>query len=136
MSATALGSYWKMFEPRVPGFIHIQTCYPFRFHGASPGETAGQAAARELEEAILREGPDTVAAFIGEPIHGAGGVIYPTDDYWPRIREICTRHDVLLISDEVIDLMIPVLFYWIRRRRWMKQRAVASIEGQLVKSFA
>ena len=102
MSATALGSYWKMFEPRVPGFIHIQTCYPFRFQGVSPGETAGQAAARELEEAILREGPDTVAAFIGEPIHGAGGVIYPTDDYWPRIREICTRHDVLLISDEVI----------------------------------
>jgi adenosylmethionine-8-amino-7-oxononanoate aminotransferase len=62
----------------------------------------GQAAARELEEAILREGPGTVAAFIGEPIHGAGGVLYPTDDYWPRVREICTRHDVLLIADEVI----------------------------------
>ena len=57
-----------------------------------PGETAGQAAARELEEAILREGPDTVAAFIGEPIHGAGGVIYPTDDYLPLVREVCTRH--------------------------------------------
>ena len=62
----------------------------------------GQAAARELEEAILREGPDTVAAFIGEPIHGAGGVFYPTDDYWPLVREVCTRHDVLLIADEVI----------------------------------
>jgi putrescine aminotransferase len=55
-----------------------------------------------LEEAILREGPETVASFIGEPIHGAGGVIYPTDDYWPLVREICTRHDVLLIADEVI----------------------------------
>ena len=62
----------------------------------------GQAAARELEEAILREGADTVAAFIGEPIHGAGGVFYPTDDYWPRVREVCTRHDVLLIADEII----------------------------------
>ena len=83
MSATGMGAYWKMFEPRVPGFVHIQTCYPYRFQGAKPGETVGQAAARELEEAILREGADTVAAFIGEPIHGGGGVIYPTDDYWP-----------------------------------------------------
>ena len=91
-----------MFEPRVPGFVHIQTCYPYRFQGARPGETVGQAAARELEETILREGPDTVAAFIAEPIHGGGGVIYPTDDYFPRVREVCTRHDVLFIADEVI----------------------------------
>jgi adenosylmethionine-8-amino-7-oxononanoate aminotransferase len=102
MSATGMGAYWKMFEPRVPGFVHIQTCYPYRQQGLKPGETPGQAAARELEEAILREGPDTVAAFIGEPIHGGGGVLYPTDDYWPRVREICTRHEVLLIADEVI----------------------------------
>jgi len=102
MSATGMPAYWKMFEPRVPGFVHVQTCYPYRFQGARPGETVGQAAARELEEAILREGPDTVAAFIGEPIHGGGGVIYPTDDYWPLVREVCTRHEVLLIADEVI----------------------------------
>jgi putrescine aminotransferase len=103
MSATAMGAaYWKMFEPRVPGFVHVQTCYPYRFQGAKAGETVGQAAARELEETILREGPDTVAAFIGEPIHGAGGVFYPTDDYWPLVREVCTRHDVLLIGDEII----------------------------------
>src|SRR3990172_3815123 len=94
--------YWKMFEPRVPGFVHIQTCYPYRFQGAKPGETVGQAAARELEEAILREGPDTVAAFIAEPIIGGGGVIVPPDDYFPRIREICTKHQVLFIADEVI----------------------------------
>ena len=102
MSATGMAAYWKMFEPRVPGFVHIQTCYPYRFQGAKPGETVGQAAARELEEAILREGPDTVAAFIGEPIHGGGGVIYPTDDYWPLVRQVCNRHNVLLIADEVI----------------------------------
>src|SRR5215472_16046811 len=102
MSATSMGSYWKMFEPRVPGFVHIQACYPYRFQGAKPNETIGQAAARELEEAILREGPETVAAFLGEPIQGAGGVIYPTDDYWPRVREICTRYNVLLMADEVI----------------------------------
>jgi adenosylmethionine-8-amino-7-oxononanoate aminotransferase len=103
MSATGMGpGYWKMFEPRVPGFVHVPTCYPYRCQTARPGESAGQAAARALEEAILREGPDTVAAFVAEPIHGAGGVFYPTDDYWPHVREVCTRHDVLLIADEII----------------------------------
>jgi len=102
MSATGMAAYWKMFEPRVPGFVHIPTCYPYRTQDARPGETAGQTAARLLEEAILREGPDTVAAFIAEPIHGGGGVIYPTDDYFPLVREICTRHRVLFIADEVI----------------------------------
>jgi putrescine---pyruvate transaminase len=102
MSATGMGAYWKMFEPRVPGFVHIPTCYPYRQQGMKPGETAGQTAARELEEAILREGPDTVAAFIAEPIHGGGGVLYPDADYFPRVREICTRHQVLFIGDEVI----------------------------------
>jgi adenosylmethionine-8-amino-7-oxononanoate aminotransferase len=102
MSATGMSAYWKMFEPRVPGFVHIPTCYPYRQEGAKPGETAGQTAARLLEEAILREGPDTVAAFIAEPIHGGGGVIYPTDDYFPLVRQICDRHQVLFIADEVI----------------------------------
>ena len=102
MSATGMGAYWKMFEPRVPGFVHIPTCYPYRQQNMKPGETAGQTAARELEEAILREGADTVAAFIAEPIHGGGGVLYPDDDYFPRVREICTRHEVLFIGDEVI----------------------------------
>jgi adenosylmethionine-8-amino-7-oxononanoate aminotransferase len=102
MSATGIADYWKMFEPRVPGFVHVETCYPYRWEAAQPGETPGQAAARALEETIIREGPETVAAFIGEPIHGAGGIIYPTNDYWPRVREICTRYNVLLIADEII----------------------------------
>jgi putrescine---pyruvate transaminase len=102
MTATGMAGYKKMFSPLVPGFIHIPTCYPFRSEAVEAGATVGEVAARELEEAILREGPDTIAAFIGEPIHGAGGAIYPTDDYWPRIREICTRYDVLLIADEII----------------------------------
>lgn len=104
MSATGISSYWPMFEPRVPGFIHIPPPYPYRFPADQlrPGETVGQAAARLLEEAILREGPDTVGGFIAEPVQGAGGVIVPPDDYFPRIREICDQYDVLLIADEVI----------------------------------
>ena len=102
MSATGMAPYWKMFEPRVPGFVHIPTCYPYRQDGARPGETAGQTAARLLEEAIVREGPDTVAAFIAEPIHGGGGVIYPTEDYFPLVRQVCDKHQVLFIADEVI----------------------------------
>jgi adenosylmethionine-8-amino-7-oxononanoate aminotransferase len=107
MSATGIASYWPMFEPRVPGFLHIASPYPYRFQpppGTRPDDprTPGQMAADLLEEAILREGADTVAAFIGEPIQGAGGVIVPPDDYWPRIRAICDRHNVLLIADEVI----------------------------------
>ncbi len=50
----------------------------------------------------MREGPDTVAAVIAEPVHGAGGVIPPVPEYFPRLREICDRHNVLLIADEVI----------------------------------
>ncbi|MFQ5614254.1 MAG: aspartate aminotransferase family protein [Anaerolineae bacterium] len=103
MSATGIAPYWPMFEPRVPNFLHIPAPYPFRFEGdVKAGETVGGAAARALEEAIVREGPDTVAAFIAEPVQGAGGLIVPPDDYFPRVREICDAYDVLLISDEVI----------------------------------
>jgi putrescine---pyruvate transaminase len=102
MSATGMAPYWKMFEPRVPNFVHVQAPYPYRFEGVKPGETIGQAAARQLEEKILEEGADTVAAFIAEPVQGAGGVIVPPDDYFPNIRRICDKYNVLFIADEVI----------------------------------
>jgi putrescine aminotransferase len=94
MSATGIASYWPMFGGKLPGFIHIPSPYPYRYAGGNPAD--------ELEKAILREGPDTVAAFIAEPVQGAGGLIVPQNDYFPRIREICDKYDVLLMSDEVI----------------------------------
>ena len=102
MSATGLPAFWPMFEPRTPGFLHIDAPDPYRFVNPTPEVSLGVAAANALEDAILREGPETVAAFIAEPIQGAGGVIVPPADYFARIREICTRHDVLFIADDVI----------------------------------
>lgn len=101
MSATGISAYWPLFEPRVPGFLHISSPYPYRYVARFDSE-AGLSAADELEEAILREGPETVAMFIAEPVQGAGGVIVPPDTYFPRIRAICDQYDVLLVADEVI----------------------------------
>ena len=101
MSATGISGYWPMFEPRVAGFSHIPAPDSYRYT-SSDSTPQGLAAADELEKAILHEGPDSVAMFIAEPIQGAGGVLIPPDDYFPRIREICDRYDVLLVADEVI----------------------------------
>jgi putrescine---pyruvate transaminase len=102
MSATGIPSYWPMFGGKLPGFIHIPSPYPYRFVSDNPSVSPGRAAADQLEKAILREGADTVAAFIAEPVQGAGGLIVPQDDYFPRIREICNKYDVLFLADEVI----------------------------------
>lgn len=102
MSATGLSAFWPMFEPRVPGFLHIPAPDPYRYVPKDQSISVGVAAANELEAAILHEGADTVAAFIAEPVQGAGGVIIPPEDYFQRIRQICDQHDVLLIADDVI----------------------------------
>ncbi len=86
----------------IPGMVHIEQPYWFGSdRNLSPGEFARQAA-RALEEKIEELGVDNVAAFIGEPIQGAGGVIVPPDTYWPEIQRICNEYGILLITDEVI----------------------------------
>jgi putrescine aminotransferase len=99
MSATGMPIFHKMFGPLVPGFIQVPPPYAYRWTG---NEEPGIGAADAVEKAILAEGPDTVAAVIAEPVMGAGGVIVPPASYFPRLREICDRHEVLLITDEVI----------------------------------
>ncbi len=81
---------------------HIGQPYWYREGGEMSPDDFGLARARELEEAIARIGEKRVAAFIAEPIQGAGGVIIPPDSYWPEIQRICDQHEILLIVDEVI----------------------------------
>jgi putrescine aminotransferase len=102
MSATGIPAYWPMFGGKLPGFLHIPSPYPYRYVSDNPSVSPGQAAANELEKLIAKEGADTVAAILAEPVQGAGGLIVPPDDYFPRLREICDKYDVLLVSDEVI----------------------------------
>ena len=99
MSATSLPNYQKMFGPAVTEFLQVAPPYPYRWPGNGD---AGIGAADAVEDAILAEGADTIAAIIAEPVMGSGGVIVPPATYFPRLREICDRHDVLLIADEVI----------------------------------
>jgi taurine-pyruvate aminotransferase len=90
------------FEPFLPGFIHVRPPDMFRlFAGRSPSEVAHELA-KELETVIEFEGPETIAAFIGEPIPAGGGVFVPPDEYWPLVREICDKYEILLILDEVV----------------------------------
>jgi len=99
MSATGMAVYHKMFGPLVPGFVQVAPPYAYRWQG---NQEPGVGAAELVEKQILAEGPDTVAAVICEPVMGAGGVIVPPDSYFPKLREICDKYDVLLIADEVI----------------------------------
>ncbi|TMB30927.1 MAG: aspartate aminotransferase family protein [Deltaproteobacteria bacterium] len=93
--------YWKVKgKPEKTKFVSRIHGY----HGVTIAamSATGQGTADALEERIRAEGPDTVAAVIAEPVMGAGGVIVPPDTYWPALRRVCDKHDVLLIADEVI----------------------------------
>ncbi len=102
MSATGLDTFKTYFHPLAPGFVHAPAPDPYRYQPENEDETAGAYYSRKLEEVILAAGPETVAAVVVEPVQGAGGVIVPPPDYFPRLREVCDRHRVLLIADEVI----------------------------------
>lgn len=88
--------------PLLPGFSHIMQPYSFNEGFGEDEEAFCQRATAALEARILELGPDNVAAFIGEPVQGAGGVIIPPRGYWPRIEAICRKYGILLVCDEVI----------------------------------
>ena len=86
----------------IPDILHIGQPHWWAEGGEMSPEEFGLARARELEAAILEMGEDRVAAFIAEPVQGAGGVIVPPETYWPEIQRICDKYEILLIADEVI----------------------------------
>jgi taurine--2-oxoglutarate transaminase len=93
----------EQFEPALPGVVRMADPYCFRCPFDKQPSSCAHECAEDLETALLREGPDTVAAVILEGIVGANGVFVPPPGYWKKIRAICDRHGVLLIADEVLS---------------------------------
>ena len=105
VAAASLGGMKAMHKQSdlpIPGIVHVDQPYWFGSDRTLSPDEFGIAAARSIETKIQELGADKVAAFIGEPIQGAGGVIVPPDSYWPEVQRICAEYGILLISDEVI----------------------------------
>jgi 4-aminobutyrate--pyruvate transaminase len=102
-SLSGVGYAQAGFDAPMPGYFHLTT--PHYWREGRPGESEEDFSSRlaqELDDLIVAEGPDTVAAFIAEPVIGAGGVITPPKGYFPKIQAVLRKHDVLMIADEVI----------------------------------
>ncbi|HCV35021.1 MAG TPA: aspartate aminotransferase family protein, partial [Acidimicrobiaceae bacterium] len=102
LSITGLESIKTVFEPLVPGAVKVPETNHFRCPTCQDSSHCSLHAADAIEDAIVREGPDTVAAVFLEPVQNAGGCFVPPPGYFQRVREICDQYDVLLVSDEVI----------------------------------
>ncbi|RUY95602.1 aminotransferase class III-fold pyridoxal phosphate-dependent enzyme, partial [Mesorhizobium sp. M7A.F.Ca.CA.001.12.2.1] len=102
-SVNGNANFRRNYEPLLPGVFHIPAPWTFRnpFDETDPVRLA-KLCARALEDEIAFQGGDTIAAFIMEPVLGAGGVIVPHESFMPLVREICDRHEILLIADEVV----------------------------------
>jgi putrescine aminotransferase len=113
----------------ISGIEHVDQPYPF---GEGFGEDAaayGERVAQSIEDRILKVGPENVAAFIGEPVQGAGGVIIPPDSYWPKVEAICRKYGILLIADEVI-CGFGRLGHWFGHQQWgVKPDLIAMAKG-------
>jgi putrescine aminotransferase len=100
-TATGIPDYHHGIGELLPHVEHLTPAYPYRkelFDGQDPTDFL----VAELEATIERIGPERIAAMIGEPVMGAGGLMVPPDDYWPRIHAVLARHDILMIADEVV----------------------------------
>ena len=102
-SVNGNGKFRRNYEPYLPGCFHISCPWTYRnpFDEENPARLA-QLCAQQLEDEIISESADTIAAFIMEPVLGSGGVIVPHSSFMPMVRDICDRHGILLIADEVI----------------------------------
>lgn len=101
-SLSGMPAFKAHYEPLLPGCSQVASPFPYRNPWTGNAEELARICADILDGEIRSLGPENVAAFIAEPIQGAGGVIVPPANYWPLVREVCDRHDVLLIADEVV----------------------------------
>jgi len=102
MSVNGNTNFRRAYEPLLPGCFNVDTPWLYRNPYTDDPVRLGEICAELLEREIVFQSPDTVAAFIAEPVQGAGGVIVPPPNYWPLVRRICDKHGVLLIADEVV----------------------------------
>ena len=104
MSAGGQDERNAQYGPFAPDFVRVPHCMEYRKHeqDGAPDQNYGEWAANQIEDVILREGPDTVGALCLEPVTAGGGVITPPEGYWERVQEICEKYDILLHIDEVV----------------------------------
>lgn len=102
LSITGVPALRNTFEPLVPGAFKVANTNEYRCAMCADAGSCNLACANDIEQMILREGPDTVAAVFVEPVQNSGGCFTPADGYMQKVREICTKHDVIMVSDEVI----------------------------------
>jgi adenosylmethionine-8-amino-7-oxononanoate aminotransferase len=129
---TGLPAFWKYFGPFLPDQV-VHTRRPEGLECDCVPNTDGECA-HWLEAAIEREGADTVAAFIAEPVKGAGGVWTPSDEYFRKVREICDRHEVLFIADEVIT-GFGRTGRWFAMERWDVQPDILTIAKAITSAY-
>jgi len=130
LAATGIPALRSAFEPLAPGGVHVPNTLSYRW----PADRDPLWAANQIEEAIEFEGPETVAAVILEPLQNAGGCIPPQEGYFDRVREICDRHDVLLISDEVICAW-GRLGHWFGCQRYGFQPDIMTVAKALTSAY-
>ena len=136
LSITGLPDLKTPFEPLVPGAIKVPNTNFYRAELFADDEVAfGRWAADEIERAILREGADTIAAVYLEPVQNAGGCFPPPPGYFERVRQICDRHGVLLVSDEVI-CAFGRLGHWFGSERYNYQPDIITVAKGLTSGYA
>jgi adenosylmethionine-8-amino-7-oxononanoate aminotransferase len=136
LSITGLPAIKTVFEPLVPGSVRVPNTNFYRApeHGDNL-EAFGRWAADEIERAILREGPESVAAVYLEPVQNSGGCFPPPPGYFQRVREICDRHGVLLVSDETI-CAFGRLGYYIAADRYRYQPDIITVAKGMTSGYA
>jgi hypothetical protein len=136
LSITGLAAIKSMYEPLVPGSVRVPNTNFYRApeHGEDI-ERFGQWAAEEIARAILREGPDSVAAVFLEPVQNSGGCFPPPPGYFARVREICDRYGVLLVSDEVI-CAFGRLGHWFGAQRYGYQPDIITVAKGMTSGYS